>query len=182
MVQSSQGFLHQYLRPTTGMGALVFGIIFLCFAITLAAITRGISKRAEKHLTDVTALRFAASLVQVLIFIIGFIIYAHLIPELRALGTALLAGVSVISLVIGLAAQNTLGNLISGLSIVLYRSVSVGDRVQLGTPKGLVTATIESLSLGYTLLRDSEGAEIIVPNSVMASGVVVRLSRRNAKA
>jgi small-conductance mechanosensitive channel len=54
--------------------------------------------------------------------------------------------------------------------------------VQLDTPKGLVTATIESLSLGYTLLRDSEGAEIIVPNSVMASSVVVRLGQKNVKA
>jgi len=181
MVQSSDKFFHNYLRPTTAEGALVFGLIFLCVAITLVVITRVITKRAEKHLTDVTALRFASSLVQVLIFVIGFIIYAHLIPELRALGTAVLAGVSVISLVIGLAAQNTLGNLISGLSIVLYRSISVGDKVQLDTPKGLVTATIESLSLGYTLLRDSEGAEIIVPNSVLASSVVVRLGRKNVK-
>jgi len=164
------------------MGALVFGIVFICIVGILVAVTRVISKRVERHLTDVTALRFASSLVQVLIFVIGFIIYAHLIPELRALGTALLAGVSVISLVIGLAAQNTLGNLISGLSIVLYRSISVGDKVQIGTPKGIVTATIESLSLGYTLLRDPEGAEIIVPNSVMASGVVIRLSRRSVKA
>jgi small-conductance mechanosensitive channel len=182
MIQLSENFFHHYLRPTTTIGALLFGLIFLCVAITLAAITRGISKRAEKHLTDVTALRFASSLAQVLIFIIGFIIYAHLIPELRALGTALLAGVSVISLVIGLAAQNTLGNLISGLSIVLYRSISVGDKVQVNTPKGLVTATIESLSLGYTLLLDSDGVEIIVPNSVMASSVVIRLSRKNVEA
>ena len=160
------------------IGALLYGVIFLCIALILATIVRRIARRAEKRLTDVTALRFAAALIQVLIYIVGFIIYAHLIPELRSLGTALLAGVSVISLVLGLAAQNTLGNLISGLSIVLYRAVSVGDKVQINTPKGSVTATIESLSLGYTLLRDSEGAEIIVPNSVMASNVVVRLGRK----
>jgi moderate conductance mechanosensitive channel len=177
-MQSPDNLFHHYLRPTTAMGALVYGLIFLCVAVALTAVVRGIAKRAEKHLTDVTALRFASSLVQVLIFVVGFIIYAHLIPELRALGTALLAGVSVISLVVGLAAQNTLGNLISGLSIVLYRSISVGDKVQINTPKGSVVATIESLSLGYTLLRDLEGAEIIVPNSVMASNVVVRLGRK----
>jgi len=181
MVQSSQGLFHHYLKPTTTIGALIFGLIVFCVAITLAAIAREISKRAEKHLTDVTALRFASSLIQVLIFVTGFILYVHLIPELRALGTALLAGVSVVSLAIGLAAQNALGNLISGLSIVLYRSISVGDKVQASTPNGPVIATIESLSLGYTFLRDSEGAEIIVPNSVMASSVVVRHSRRNVK-
>jgi small-conductance mechanosensitive channel len=181
MMQSFKDTFQYHLGPTSAVGALLFGLIFLCVAIALVAIIGRISKHAEKRLTDVTALRFASSLIQVLVFIIGFIIYAHLIPELRALGTALLAGVSVVSLVLGLAAQNTLGNLISGLSIVLYRSVSVGDKVQIGTPKGSVIATIESLSLGYTILRDSEGAEIIVPNSVMASSVVVRLSRKNVQ-
>jgi small-conductance mechanosensitive channel len=179
MMQASESSLPHYLRPTTPMGALFFGLIFLGVAIILSAITRRIAGRAEKRLTDVTALRFASSLIQVLVFVVGFIIYAHLIPELRAIGTALLAGVSVVSLVLGLAAQNTLGNLISGLSIVLYRSVSVGDRVQINTPKGSVIATIESLSLGYTLLRDSEGVEIVVPNSVMANNVVIRLGRKN---
>lgn len=162
------------------IGALLYGVLFLCIALVLCAIVRKAAKRAEAHLTDVTALRFTAALAQVLIYVISFIVYAHLIPELRALGTALLAGVSVISLVVGLAAQNTLGNLISGLSIVLYRSVSVGDSVQINTPKGWVTATIETLSLGYTLLRDSDGAEIIVPNSVMSSNVVIRLGRKSA--
>jgi small-conductance mechanosensitive channel len=181
-MQSSGYSLNHFLRPTSMMGALILGAIFLCIALVLATIVRRIARRTENHLTDVTALRFAAALVQVLIYVVGFIIYAHLIPELRALGTALLAGVSVISLIVGLAAQNTLGNLISGLSIVPYRSVSVGDTVQINTPKGSVTATIESLSLGYTLLRDSERAEIIVPNSVMSSSVVIRLGRKNVAA
>jgi small-conductance mechanosensitive channel len=179
MMQSSEYSLDHFLRPTSMMGALVYGVIFFCIALVLATVVGRIARRTEKHLTDVTALRFTSALAQVLIYIVGFIIYAHLIPELRSLGTALLAGVSVISLVVGLAAQNTLGNLISGLSIVLYRSISVGDRVQINTPKGSVTATIESLSLGFTLLRDSENAEIIVPNSVMASNIVIRLGRKN---
>jgi small-conductance mechanosensitive channel len=163
--------LNHFLRPTTMMGASVYGAIVFCMAFVLAFVVQRIAKRTEKHLTDVTALRFASALVQV-------IIYAHLIPELRALGTALLAGVSVISLVVGLAAQNTLGNLISRLSLVLYRSISIGDKVQINTPKGPVLATIVSLSLGYTLLRDADNAEVLVPNGVMSSSVVIRLGRK----
>src|SRR5262249_43750204 len=109
--------------------------------------------------------------------LVSFVLYAHLVPELRALGTALLAGVSVVSVVVGLAAQSTLGNLVAGLSLVLYRPIRVGDRVQLNTPKGLVTATAENVSLGYTILRDDDGDEVIVPNSVMVSTIVIRLRR-----
>jgi small-conductance mechanosensitive channel len=169
------------LSATTVAGALLLAVIVLGASLVLATIVRRAARRVEGHLTDVTGLRFAAALAQVLIYVAAFILYAYLIPQLRALGTALLAGVSVISLILGLAAQNTLGNLISGLSIVLYRSVSVGDTVQLNTPKGSVTATIRSLSLGYTMLRDADEAEIIVPNSVMANNVVVRLSRNDTQ-
>jgi small-conductance mechanosensitive channel len=69
-------------------------------------------------------------------FAVAFILYLHFIPPLQAFATALLAGVSVVSIVLGLAAQNTLGNLIAGFSLVLYHPFHVGDVVQLNTPKG----------------------------------------------
>ena len=94
----------------------------------------------------------------------------------RFLGTALLTGVSVVSVVLGLAAQNTLGNLIAGLSLVLYRPFKVGDVLQVNTPRGVVTATVEQLALGYTSLRDADQQQVIVPNSVLAGSVVVRVN------
>jgi small-conductance mechanosensitive channel len=86
----------------------------------------------------------------------------------------------VVSIVLGLAAQNTLGNLIAGFSLVLYHTFYVGDVVQLNTPKGLTTGTVEALALGHTRLRDAEGAAIIVPNSVMVSSVLVLVGRKEA--
>jgi predicted MPP superfamily phosphohydrolase len=43
------------------------------------------------------------------------------------------------------------------------------------TPRGLVTAAVRDISLGYTLLNDEEENEVIVPNSVMANAVVIRM-------
>ncbi len=168
------------LDPQTLIGAAFFAIVFFIAASVLAAIVRKAARRIEAHLSDATGLAFASALVQVLAYLIGFVLYAHLVPELRSLGTALLAGVSVVSVVLGLAAQNTLANLIAGLSLVLYRPVRIGDSVQLNTPRGMVTATVEMLSLGYTILRDAERNEILVPNSVMTNNIVVRLARDDA--
>jgi hypothetical protein len=54
--------------------------------------------------------------------------------------------------------------------------------VQLTTPKGLTTGTVKSLSLGYTLLHDNkDDQEIIVPNSVMSSNVVILTKTRGTK-
>lgn len=111
-----------------------------------------------------------------LTYLCALVLYAHLIPVLRQLGTALLTGVSVASVVIGLAAQNTLGNVIAGFSLLLYRPVRIGDRVQVAGPSGPCIGTIESLSLGYTIIRVEDGRKIIVPNSTMASQVTVNLN------
>lgn len=165
------------LDPNSLIGALFYFVVFIGFATVLITLIRRTARRVESHLSDVTGLRFVTAFAQLLIYLVGFILYAHLVPELRALGTALLAGVSVVSVVVGFAAQNTLGNLVAGLSLVLYRPIRVGDNVQLNSPKGLITARVELVSLGFTVLRDEENHEVIVPNNVMVSSIVIRLEQ-----
>lgn len=167
------------MNLSTLVGQAFVGAVMFAATTVVVILIRRAARRIERHLTDVTALRFSSALAQVLAYIIGFVLYAHLVPELRALGTALLAGVSVVSVVVGLAAQNTLGNLIAGLSLVLYRPISVGDTIQLNSPKGVISAKVEVISLGFTVLRDEDGHEIIVPNSVMMNNTVIRLQRAN---
>ena len=169
---------HSLLNPNTILGAAIYALIFLGVALALGTLIRKVARRVETHLTDVTALRFASSFVQFIGFLVSFVLYAHLIPPLRAVGTALLAGVSVVSVVVGLAAQNTLGNLIAGFSLVLYRSIRVGDNVQITSPLGLTTGTAEPVSLGKSILRDADGREIVVPNSVMNNNIVIRLGNK----
>ena len=169
-----------WLNPASLEGALLLGLLFFALASVLVALIRGAVRRVERHLTDITALQFVSALAQLLAYLIGFVLYAHMIPALRALGTALLAGVSVVSVVVGLAAQNTLGNLVAGFSLVLYRQIRVGDRVRLDSPIGAVTAQVEVISLGFTVLRDDQNNEVIVPNNVMMSNTLIRIARAPA--
>ncbi|PZP28864.1 MAG: mechanosensitive ion channel protein [Roseateles depolymerans] len=166
-----------WLDPGSLVGAALLGLLFFVLASAVVLLIRGGARRVERHLSDVTALQFVSALAQLLTYLIGFVLFAHLVPELRALGTALLAGVSVVSVVVGLAAQSTLGNLIAGFSLVLYRQVRVGDSICLTSPKGIVTARVEVISLGFTVLRDDEQHEVIVPNSVMMNSTIIRVGR-----
>lgn len=166
---------HDFLNPRTSIGAISLGLLFLVAAIALATFVRRGARRLRSHLSDVTGLAFASAFGQVFVYIVALILYAHLIPDLRAVGTALLAGAGVVSVVFGLAAQSTLSNVVAGFSLVMYRPIRVGDRVQLSTPKGLVTATVEVISLGYTILLDADKDQIFVPNSVMMSTIVIRI-------
>lgn len=85
-------------------------------------------------------------------------------------------------MVVGLAAQDTLGNLIAGFSLVLSRSVCVGDAIRLYCPVGVIEATVEVISLGFTALRDKDGNEVVVPNGVMMSSAILRLAQTEAPA
>lgn len=173
----SDPVLARLFDPATPPGAVFAAVLIFGLASFAVALIRRGARRVGGHLSDVTALRFASALAQFVVYLLGFVLYAHLVPALRVLGTALLAGASVVSVVVGLAAKDALGNLIAGFFLVLYRQIRVGDTIRLGSPLGVVTGRIEVISLGYTVLVDVEHASVIIPNNVMMSNTVTRLSR-----
>jgi small-conductance mechanosensitive channel len=172
--------MRDLVDPSTFPGALLYAVLFFGTAAAVARVIRTFVRRLLSHAdhvaVDRTGVQFVTQLSQALIYLCATVLYAHLVPVLRQLGTALLTGVSVASVVIGLAAQNTLGNVIAGFSLLLYRPFRIGDRVQLAGPSGLATGRVETLSLGYTVIRADDGRRIIVPNSTMATQVTVNLN------
>ena len=95
---------------------------------------------------------------------------AGLRPQTLALGGAFTA------VVLGLAAQQTLGNLIAGMVLLSARPFRVGERVRLQTGglAGQTEGVVSSLGLLYTTLARGED-RIMVPNSVVLSAAIVPL-------
>jgi small-conductance mechanosensitive channel len=170
--------LLSYVRPDTLWGALAYLVIFVALAMLLSRALRAAVHAAmtrNGHL-DRTSISFLQQICTALIWVLMVILYAHLIPALRSMGTALLAGASVASVVIGLAAQSTLGNLVAGIAITIYRPFRLGDTLQVATPTGTDIGIVELISLGYTTLRAPAGHLIVLPNSSAASQVILNLS------
>lgn len=172
--------------PTTLEGAIAYAVLLLVFALFLTrmlrlAVERGLARGSRVHL-DKTRIKFISQLAQFLVYIVTFFMYARLIPGLSILGNAGLASVGVISVVAGMAAQNTLGNLIAGISLLLYRPFNVGDRLQVAAPTGLETGEIESLSLGYTIIKTDDNRRVVIPNSIMASQTTINMTRDDPRA
>ncbi|WP_161596932.1 mechanosensitive ion channel family protein [Rhizobium glycinendophyticum] len=82
--------------------------------------------------------------------------------------TSLLATSAIVSLVLGFALQNTLGNLFSGLSIELERPLRVGDFIRKGSVEGEVVA----LKWRSIFLRTPDGSSVVLPNSTLATDAV----------
>jgi small conductance mechanosensitive channel len=167
-------------NPDTMIGAAFYGLIAILAAWLASRAVKlaihGYLDRAEKAGADATGIRFLSKLASVGIYLVAFACYAHLIPKLQILGKSLLAGVGVVSVVVGLAAQTTLGNLIAGISLILYRPFKIGDRVQVSAPTGMETGLVVSIDLGYTVLRTADQRLLVIPNSNMASQASINLS------
>jgi small conductance mechanosensitive channel len=82
--------------------------------------------------------------------------------------TAIAIGASASAVVIGLAAQQTLGNLIAGIVILSARPFRVGDtvRLQAGALGGRIEGVVTSVGLMYTTF-DAGGDPVLVPNSAV---------------
>ncbi len=168
------------LDPKTTPGALFYGFViagaaWLAGRAVHLAIHRYLD-RAEAEGADPTGIRFLGQLGRLAVYIIAFLAYTHVVPALQKLGTAWLASVGVVSVVVGLAAQSTLSNLVAGISLVLYRPFKIGDRVQIAAPTGPEIGVVESIDLGYTSMRTADGRRLVIPNATIASQTSINLS------
>lgn len=92
--------------------------------------------------------------------------------------TALLTTTTVLAAVIGLALQDTLGNLFSGISLHMENTFEVGDVVQTGETIGVV----ESVNWRATRMRSFEDYIIVLPNAVIARERLLVFSRATLNA
>jgi small conductance mechanosensitive channel len=102
-----------------------------------------------------------------------------LLFALRVLGLGageLALGGAFTAVVLGLAAQQTLGNLIAGTVLLSARPFRVGERVRLqgGPLGGQLEGTVSSLGLLYTTLSKGEES-VMVPNAVVLNSAILPL-------
>lgn len=94
------------------------------------------------------------------------------IPEIRAVAGGLLASSALLGIVLGFAAQRTLGNFVAGILIALSQPVRIGDHVEYDGATGVV----EEIGLTYTFIRTADRRRIVVPNEKLASDTIVNAS------
>jgi small-conductance mechanosensitive channel len=118
---------------------------------------------------------FLIRLVAMVLTVIGGLAVAGTSLKTLALGGAFTA------VVLGLAAQQTLGNLFAGIVLLTARPFRVGERVRLqaGAVGGTIEGVVSSLGLLYTTFARGQD-RIQVPNNVVLSAVVVPLREPEA--
>jgi len=80
-------------------------------------------------------------------------------PKVRQLGTTILASAGIIGIVVGMAAQRTIGNFIAGLQIAFSQPIRVDDVVIVENEWG----RIEEITLTYVVVKIWDLRRLIVP-------------------
>ncbi len=153
-------------------------IILVILGWTIARdIGRGLGPALFRRLDPATAgtVGFLIRLATVALALIVALTVAGIEPKTLALGGAFTA------VIFGLAAQQTLGNLIAGTVLLSARPFRVGERVRLqgGPLAGQIEGTVSSLGLLHTTFATGEDS-IMVPNSVVLSVAVMPLREPEA--
>jgi small conductance mechanosensitive channel len=151
--------------------ACVIALVILGWAFAMN-LGRAIGPVLLKRLEPGTAgtVGFLIRLATLVITVLVALRLAGLKPETLAVGGAITA------VILGLAAQQTVGNLIAGTVLLSARPFRVGDRIRVhaGGVAGTVEGTVTSLGLLYTTLAN-RADRIMVPNNVVLSAAVVPL-------
>lgn len=130
---------------------------------------RVISERLKVEETVYTLIR---RIIVALVYFAGIIIIIDLIPQLRSISTALLAGAGVAGIVVGMAAHSTLSNVISGISLAISHPFRIGDALSIRDEYG----TVEDITLRHTVIKTWENKRLIIPNSIISDEAVVNWS------
>lgn len=170
--------LEKAVDPSTDTGAIALAILMIIIAWIVCVVTTRLFKRGEwvigklERNVDQTVVRYFIRFKNLFIWLLAFLIYASLVPTLKAMMGAMVAGAGITALVVGFAAKSTLANLIAGLSLAVYRPIRIGDKVNIEGD----FSTVEDITLRHTIVRTWQHRRLIIPNAKLDEMTLINLS------
>jgi small-conductance mechanosensitive channel len=144
-----------------------FAVAIVVIGITAVVAKLVDMRMSRRNLTPSAATRYRILRRSIFITIIfvGLLSALLVIPQVRSVAAAILASSAVLGLVLGFAAQRTIGNFIAGLLIAFTQPVRLGDEVEIAGGHGIV----EEIGLTYTWVRTADNDQLVIPNEKLVS-------------
>lgn len=153
----------------------VLALIVTLFALKIVNIfSRRFYKKLLKSKADATIARVSFNVLTKILKAIIILMFLGYIGIETASISALIASLGV---GIGLAMQGALGNLAGGIIIILTRPFRLGDYIEAQGKAG----TVENIHIFYTELVTPDNVIVMVPNGVLANGVIVNKSIKDTR-
>lgn len=161
--------------------AISYGInILLALAILIIGtwIARIITKYVVKVLNaqkiDATLVKFLSGLIKSVLYV--FVIIAA-IDQAGIESTSFVAILGAAGLAVGFALQGSLSNFASGVMLIIFKPIKVGDYIEAAG----VSGSVEEIGIFVTTLTTPDNKVIYVPNSQMGGGIITNYSIKDTR-
>lgn len=151
----------------------------ICYGCAVLFVAFGVlaTRSAADEITRVSRQRAgtaAATPLRLTVLLIGYLAVLLIAMDLFAVPVGhLLVGGAVTGVIVGIAAQQTLGNLFAGLVMMFSRPYIPGERIRVrsGSLGGLIDGTVTAVGLTYTTMETADGI-VNIPNSGLLAAAV----------
>lgn len=165
---------------------LLIAVIVLASWLVGSLASFALSQAAGRYRVDVadnrvarrvrTQIQMVRRLVVVVVVIVGASAVLMTFPEVRTIGASLLASAGVVSIIAGLAAQSTLGNVFAGIQLAFSDAIRVDDVVIVEGEWGL----IEEITLTYVVVKIWDDRRLVVPSTYFTTTPFQNWTRRTS--
>ena len=124
----------------------------------------------KQQLSGKIHMKFLKNIIIAIVWMISLTSIASQFTVFSSLAKTVLAGSGILAAILGLAAQESFANIISGIMISVFRPFDIGDRIKI---VGDDTAGfVEDITLRHTVIRTYMNVRLIIPNSTMGSAKI----------
>ncbi|MEJ2194355.1 MAG: mechanosensitive ion channel [Ignavibacteriaceae bacterium] len=160
----------------TSYGLQVIGALAtLVIGIWIAKwLTRIANKVLNKRNVDPTLTKFAVSVVRIALITIVII---SAISQVGIETTSFVAIIGAAGLAVGFALQGSLSNFASGVMLIIFKPLKVGDFIEGGGAMG----SVETVGMFVTNLTTPDNKVVYIPNSALTGGNIVNYSAKDTR-
>lgn len=173
ILETLQAFFETPHGRVIGRIGVVLLIILAAFIATriinrtFSSAVKRLKNAKNPNAAVVAFMRYAA------VFVVDLVAFLSIIASIPALSTilsSLLTAGGALAIIAGIAAQDALGSVASGIMILMFKPFIIGDIINISSMG--VTGTVEDITLRHTVVKTFESKRVIIPNNAMSAAIV----------
>lgn len=160
-------FLDKYLDKFLSIVVIV-AIIVVVNRVIDELINRTIRRKRKKNVT--TLLMFIKRIKKLILYSLMVLLCLEQFDAFHKFSITVLSGLGIGSVVLGLAAQESMKNFFGSLALVIGDAYEVGDFIECSMQG--VSGTVEDITMRHTIIRTINNRRVIIPNCQMNSYII----------
>lgn len=171
-------FISQHSKIITEVVSVIV-IIFVFFKV-IDVFNRNLKNKILAKQSDTTILGFMPLIDKLLKITVIFLAVATILQNHGYSVASLIAGFGITGLAVGFGAQITIANIFGSFSLLADKAYKIGDYIIINQSVNdkAVEGIVEDINLRSTKIRTADGGLVIVPNNIVANGVVKNVSQK----